>query len=818
MVGIVAVSHSRSLAEAAVALAMEMVHGEAPQVAVAAGLDAATFGTDGIAVKEAIEAVDSVDGVVVIMDLGSAVLSTDLALDLLDPETSTRVSVSGAPFVEGLVAAVVQASTGATREEVVAEAEAGLAGKIAHLGQTSRAGEAEPELGRVDAVGIFRVANSHGLHARPAARLVSEIKRFDARATLRNVTTESGPVPADSLSRVATLGAVSGHEVEVAASGPQAGALIDSILALALRNFDESDPASPGEVRPRETGKAQPASPGIAVGPKVSLSAAPLSLDDVDSEDPKAEWRMLREALAAVRTEIARVRLRVAHSASESDAGIFDAHLMLLEDRDLLDSVRQAIDSGEPAAVAWNNAITGVAGELAAINDDYLNARAADVRGVGDQVLRFILGAASNSAEQAGVLVAEDLTPAETADLDPSRIHAIVTAYGSATSHSAILARSLEIPAVVGAGRWVLEIPEQSMMVVDGSTGTIVVDPSPESVAEYEAVLFLEKEHRREETKRAHGPAVTVDGVVVEVEANVASLAATDAAVRSGADGVGLLRTEFMFLGRKTAPTAAEQEMGYKEIAKTLGQRRLTIRTLDVGGDKPLSFAPTPEEANPFLGVRGIRLSLRNAAVLNDQLVAICRVADRNRVAVMFPMVSGLDEVLEARSALDKAAAEANVAADRIDMGVMIEVPSAALNSSVLAPHVDFFSIGTNDLTQYTLAVERGNEELSAIAEALDPAVLKLIEMVCLSGEAHDVRVAVCGEVAADPLAVPILVGLGVRELSVSPPAVPSVKDEVRRWSWVEMGEIASLALDCPTATAVRALVSEHRKGLAPMG
>jgi phosphocarrier protein FPr len=427
-------------------------------------------------------------------------------------------------------------------------------------------------------------------------------------------------------------------------------------------------------------------------------------------------------------------------------------------------------------------------------------------------VLRAILGITSSGSTQSGVLVAEELTPAETADLDPERVLGIVTGYGSATSHSAILARSLGIPAVVGAGRWILDIPEGVTVVVDGADGTIIADPSEDVLASYLASSLEATERTEALQLYALQPAVTSDGVEIEVVANVGSPAGAEAAIRAGADGVGLLRTEFMFLGRRSAPDIDEQERVYGQIAETLAGRKLTIRTLDVGGDKPLHYAPTPVEANPFLGVRGLRLSLRNPGVLHEQLVAVCRVAADHPVAVMFPMVSVLDDVTAARAALDKAAAEVGIDSDRIEMGIMVEVPSAALNAPNLAPHVDFFSIGTNDLTQYTLAAERGNERVADLADPLDPAVLRLIDMVCRAGKAHHVKVAVCGEVAADPLAVPVLAGLGVGELSVSPPAVAEVKETIRGWAIDQMRDLAAEALTAPTAASVRALVEAQSR------
>lgn len=806
MVGIVAVSHSRALAEAAVALATEMVHGERPAIAIAAGLDAETYGTDAMAVREAISSVDSDDGVVVVMDLGSAVLSTDLALDLLEPETAARVEVTAAPFVEGLVAAVVSAAGGGSRSDVAAEAAAGLSGKLAHLGQGSQSDDKVPDAPWEEAA-LFEVSNPHGLHARPAARLVAEVNRYNARATLTNLSNGVGPVNAASLSRVAALGAVRGHRIEVRAGGPQAAEMVRAVAALAERQFDETKPVESTATDTPATEGAQPSAPGIAIGPKFTLASIPIEIPETTSVEPAAEWRRLREALAAVRTEIARVKLRVSHDVGDDDAAIFDAHLMLLDDRDVLATVRSGIDGGASAAASWKETIDGVEAEWAALDDHYLNARAADVAAIGDQVLRAILGVNVIKDTPEGILVAEDLTPTETAELDPTRVLGVVTAYGSATSHSAILVRSLGIPSVVGTGRWVLDITDGTTMIVDGSEGVVIADPPDDVLARFRGVAAGHDDGRKDGESKAHLPAMTADGLSIDVAANVASAAATRVAVGAGADGVGLLRTELLFLDRKTAPDADEQESVYREIAETLDGRRLVIRTLDVGGDKPLPYAPTPAEANPFLGIRGLRLSLVNRELLDTQLAAIMRVAVDHPVAVMFPMVSTLEEVVLARSAVGKAAADAGVAADDVEIGIMVEVPSAALNASALAPLVDFFSIGTNDLTQYTLAAERGNEAVAGMADPLDPAVLKLIYMVCRAAETTGARVAVCGEAAADVTAVPILTGLGVRELSVSAPAIAGIKEEVRRWRETEMRRLAREALQLAAASDVRVLV-----------
>ncbi len=812
MVGLVVVSHSRALAVAAAALAAEMVP-DPPPVEIAAGLDETTFGTDAVAITEAVTAADRGDGVVVLMDLGSAVLSAELALELLGDDLRPRVTLCAAPLVEGLVAAVVAAAGGAGRAEVAAEATAGLAGKQSQLGVPAAAtpGVRSDEAGASVTV---TVPNEHGLHARPAARLVSAVRAFDARVEIRNLDTGSGWVPASSLSRVATLGALRGHRLQARASGGQAGAAVDGIAALARRAFDEQPAgtaaAAPGIVTGAETlGAADdsppvPASPGIAIGPARHLVAAALDLPDDPAGDAADEWHRVEGALAAVRRDLSRL--------SATDA-IFEAHLLLLDDADLLDDVRARIDAGAAAPQAWQAATARLAGEFEALTDPYLRARAADVRAVAEQTLRALLGIAGAVEAGPGVLIAADLTPAEAAGLDPARTAGVVLASGSPAAHSAILLRTRGIPAVVGAGPAVLDIAGGTPVGLDGSTGEILVNPTGSALAALRERAAGQQASRDHAAGRAHAPAVSRDGVPVAVGANVGSLADAEAAAAHGADLAGLIRTEFLFLDRDAAPDVDEQEATLRAIAGALGGRRITVRTLDVGGDKPLRYLPGPAEDNPFLGVRGLRHALRHPRLLADQLLAVVRVAADTPVSLMFPMVSTVSEVAEARRMLDDAIARTGgVTPAGLRVGIMVEVPSAALKAAAFTPYADFFSIGTNDLTQYTLAAERGNPALASLADGLDPGVLRLIDLVCRAA-GDRVEVAVCGELAADPLAVPLLAGLGVRELSVAPPAVGAVKEAVRATDLTEAARAAARALGLPAASAVRQALVEGLHG-----
>jgi phosphoenolpyruvate-protein phosphotransferase/dihydroxyacetone kinase phosphotransfer subunit len=814
-VGLVVVSHSRALAEAAVSLAGEMVHRRTVRIAVAAGLDATTFGTDAVRIKEAIEAVDGPAGVVVLMDLGSAVLSAELALDLLDDtDVRDRVLLSPAPIVEGLIVAAVAAAGGATREDVAAEAREALLGKAAHLGVATTspplpASQPDTPGSATDAqrtvVRTFTVTNRHGLHARPAARLVNEVRTLDARVSLRNLTTAKQSVPADSLSRVAMLGALQGHEIEVTATGPQAREAVEHVAALAARNFDEPADHSPGDQKlgaPSEPPRngALPGSPGIAFGPLRRLRRLPVLADAEVAGSPANEWRRIVGALAAVRRDIDRVRTATAKNVGPEEASIFDAHLALLADATMLAEVRRRISDGAAATTAWRGAVEEVQHEWEALPDPYLRARAEDVAAVGDQVLRVLTGTSSGWTVGEGILVARDLTPADAAEIDPTTVRGIVLATGSPTSHAAILARSRGIPAVVAAGSMVLDLAEGTSLLLDGSSGELYVDPSPDTVEIFESRAARLLERATEDAANAGRPAVTRDGHAVEIGANIGSSADAAAARANGADSVGLVRTEFLFLGRDSAPTRDEQRAAYRAIAAPMEGRRVTFRTLDIGGDKPVTYLDLPKEDNPFLGHRGIRLTLDRRDLLTDQLEALCAVAHEAPIDVMFPMITTVSELIDARQVLAAAAPP-----ETLRVGMMVEVPATALKLETFLPHLDFVSIGTNDLTQYTLAAERGNPAVAALSDALDPGVLLLINAVCRVAHGR-VHVAVCGEAAADEAAIPILVGLGVDELSVAPSAVPAVKRIVRGLDSGACRALAEKALTLSDAGEVRGL------------
>jgi multiphosphoryl transfer protein len=860
MVGIVVVSHSARLADGVVELAIQMAGPDVTIVA-AGGMDLPDrpLGTDAALIARAIDQAWSDDGVLVLMDLGSAVLSAEMAAEMLPDERRSRVLLCEAPLVEGAVAAAVAARLGDPLDTVAAEAREGLAGKIAHLAPEPASEPGPPEQPATassdgdDQLELrITVANRLGLHARPAARFVQTAGQFDARVTAENITVPAGPASARSLNGVATLGVQQGHEVLIRGSGPQAAQALAALRDLAERDFDEprppdpsaeltaeltAEPAAPGgpgaetagtrtpEV-PADAGvrpaagtilRGIPGSPGIAVGGAVHLRPVTVEVPREPAADPAAELARLDAALQATRQEVQAARDSVAaRTGGDYEAGIFDAHLLFLTDEALLDPARNRIREGSNAADAWDSAVAAVAGEWQRLTDSYQRERVRDLDSIRTDVLGHLLGARRGVLGGPGIVVAGELTPADTAGFDPAVVRGIATAVGGPTSHAAILARALGIPAVLGLGPDVLAVPEATLLLLDGDQGSVRVDPGQADLAAAEQAEQQRRQAGQRARQRAAEPAVTADGTRIEVAANAGSPEDVRHAVEAGADGIGLLRTEFLFLTASSMPTEAEQAAVYADLAGILAGRPMIIRTMDVGADKPLPYLPRDAEPNPALGQRGIRLGLARTDVLLAQVRAVLRVAADHRVKLMFPMVATQHEVRAALGLVSDArlalAAEgvAVPGQDAMEVGIMIEVPAAALTAARLAPAVDFFSVGTNDLTQYTLAADREVSAVAGLNDGLHPAVLTLIGHAAGAAAEAGRWTGVCGELAADPLAVPLLLGLGVRELSVSASAVASVKQIVRATDLAVAADLARQALDLPSAHAVREFIRSH--------
>ncbi len=473
----------------------------------------------------------------------------------------------------------------------------------------------------------------------------------------------------------------------------------------------------------------------------------------------------------------------------------------------------QQVDAGIrrqlSAAAAWHSHIEALAKEQEALNNPLLAGRAADLRDVGNKVMALLCGVkAAEEPQEPYILVMEDVVPSVVARLDQQKVAGILTAAGGASSHSAIVARALGIAAVVGAGEAVLSLPEGSTLLINGEDGAFYLNPAQSRIDEAMQQRALMQEQRKLAEAHCMEAAVTTDGHRVEVAANLGKVADAAGAVQRGAEAVGLLRTELVFMSHASAPDEAQQEKDYRVVFEAMGSRPVVVRTLDVGGDKPLPYLPLPKEDNPFLGERGLRMTLRRPQLLRQQLSALLKAADGRPLRIMFPMVGRLEEWHAAKAILDDALAE--TPCPNLQVGIMVEVPSVALIAEHLAKEVDFFSIGTNDLTQYVLAIDRGHPILSAEADGLHPSILQLISQTVTAAHRHGKWVGVCGELAADSKAVPILLGLGVDELSVSAGSIPLVKAQVRRLNTPECKELAAEALTCATAAEVRSLSSRN--------
>jgi len=665
------------------------------------------------------------------------------------------------------------------------------------------------------------LANAHGLHARPAKELAQLAKAFDGEIRVRLVDSAQPAVSAKSLSKLLSLGARRGQVLEIIVEPSVAADALPALLAAIEAGLGEEVEALAQEVSqaappplPEPVLQAPAAgaviqgvaaAPGIASGPAHVRVVREFDYP-LRGESLPVERQRLQQALATVNAEIDAL---IRRSQAKAIGEIFITHQEMLADPELGDEVDQRLRQGESAPAAWMAVIDAAARQQESLHDALLAERAADLRDIGRRVLAQLCGEAEVAApEQPYVLVMEEVGPSDVARLDPARVAGILTARGGATAHSAIVARALGIAAVVGAGDAVLLIAAGTPLLLDGQRGRLHVAPPADELQR--ALAERDRREQRLQHAREHRlePAVTRDGHAIEVFANIGESKGIDAVVDQGAEGIGLLRTELIFMAHPQLPDEAQQEAEYRRVLDGLGGRPLVVRTLDVGGDKPLPYWPIAKEENPFLGVRGIRLTLQRPQVMESQLRALLRAAEDRPVRIMFPMVGQLEEWQQARAMVERLRQDISVS--DLQLGIMIEVPSAALLAPVLAPEVDFFSIGTNDLTQYTLAIDRGHPSLSAQADGLHPAVLQLIDMTVRAAHAHGKWVGVCGELAADPQAVAVLLGLEVDELSVAARSIPEVKAQVRELNFEHTRQLARQALLQGSASAVRALVETH--------
>ncbi|WP_445570833.1 phosphoenolpyruvate--protein phosphotransferase [Pseudomonas sp. E102] len=664
----------------------------------------------------------------------------------------------------------------------------------------------------IEVSGQIRIAHRGGLHARPAALVRQTARGFKSRSQLHFGGRSAS---CDSVMGMMGLAITEQAEVHVSCRGSDAEAALQALLAsLSTALAEEAHSRAPQVQTTRHAAEEGVlhgvcAAPGLASGPLVRLDGIQLPKDPGGHNVEEQRQRLL-DALAQVSQDIQLTLENAKARRHVDEQAIFSAHLALLEDPALLDAAYLSIEQGSAAAHAWSRSIDVQCQVLRQLQSTLLAERANDLHDLRQRVLRALLGEAWQFEVPAGaIVIAQELTPSDLLQLSAQGVAGVCMAEGGATSHVAILARGKGLPCLVALGDALLEqLPGQSV-VLDADGGRLELTPSAERLAQVRQAQSQRAALRAQQQTLAHAPARTLDGVDVEVAANVASSAEAGQAFANGADGVGLLRTEFLFVDRHTAPDEQEQRQAYQAVLDAMGDKPVIIRTIDVGGDKQLDYLPLPAEANPVLGLRGIRLGQVRPELLDQQLRALLHTRPLHRCRILLPMVTEVAELLHIRQRIDVLGAEICLE-ERPQLGVMVEVPAAALLAEQLAEHADFLSIGTNDLSQYTLAMDRDHAGLAARVDALHPALLRLIAQTCAGAARHGRWVGVCGALACDPLATPVLIGLGVRELSVSPPQVGEIKDRVRHLDAAQCRRISTDLLNLPSAAAVRQACHEH--------
>lgn len=669
-----------------------------------------------------------------------------------------------------------------------------------------------------DAQSDWTLDYPNGLHARPATRWVDTAKRFacDIRVYKAHEFAD-----AKALTGLLSLGVSRGDALRLVARGPDARRAVDALLdAVRALSSEEKADAERARRNALAAHRSAPdwlpgdgpqgiygigASPGLAIGALVRHVSHQFEVSD-NPGDVIADGEALESAVLTIRQELQTQETQTHARMGASEAAIFAAHRELLADADLLRDALASILRGHGPAWAWQFALQARVEKLQAVADPMLAARALDLRDVGERVLARMLGIERQSLvlTQPSILVAEDLTPSDTLQLDMNFVVGLAISSGGPTSHTAILARTLGLPAVVAAGSALLAAPEGQLAVIDGGMGAVYLDVSQADRDAAAAVIARQLAARNTLRESRYLPATTTDGHTVEVAANVANAKQASVAIEAGAEGVGLMRTEFLFLERNIAPDEEEQYRVYREMTEAMGGRTLIIRALDIGGDKKVPYLNLPKEENPFLGVRGARLLLIRQDLLYTQLRALYRAAAHGPIRIMFPMVTHTSEIVALRAHCERARAQVN--GPQLKIGIMVEVPAVAVMADKFAPLVDFFSVGTNDLTQYTLAIDRQHPELAPQADSLHPAVLDLIARTVAAAKRHGTWIGVCGGLAGDPLGARILTGLGVDELSMSAQDVAAVKATLRGDSFNAMQLLAQRALAAGSADEVRAL------------
>lgn len=561
------------------------------------------------------------------------------------------------------------------------------------------------------------------------------------------------------------------------------------------------------------------ASSGIAIGKAFVMPSWEWELPDkmVDVADLAIEFEKLYEGIRSSKSEIEGIKQDISDLIGEEESNIFNAHLAILEDPIFMNEIQGLMQRQFKAAeVAVKETIDKFVNMFDLLDDDYMKERAADIKDVGNRLLKHLLGEWQGNetpTDMPYILVVKELSPSQLAHLDSEQVLGVITMLGGPTSHAAIMLRAMGIPFAMGMeGKLSTPIQTGDTVIIDGDDGIVIIDPEPELIAGYTVRRDRAAAHKERLKEIAHVPSVTKDGLKVELKANISSAKELDTAIQNGAAGVGLFRTEFLYMDRTTLPKEEEQYEVYRDAVRKLGSKPIVFRTLDIGGDKPVGFLSIPQEDNPALGYRGIRISLDRRDLFKTQLKAILRAGVHGDVRILYPMISSLGELRKANEILQQAkkelTQEGKLFKPDIPVGMMIEVPAAVVIADLLAEEVQFFSIGTNDLTQYLLAVDRMNETVSALYDPYHPAILRMLKQVADAARAGGIPVSVCGEMAGDPDAMPLWLGLGIHELSMSVQSLLSVKEKVLKSEAKTGGEFIRQALQCKTSEDIRAALS----------
>ncbi|MBC7753794.1 MAG: phosphoenolpyruvate--protein phosphotransferase [Moraxellaceae bacterium] len=649
-----------------------------------------------------------------------------------------------------------------------------------------------------------------GVHARPAS-LISKIslKNFDGAV---EIIKDSKTSNAKSLTSIMSLSISYNDQIQVVAYGAQAQKIVTEIETV----LTQSQPEQTLDLSQGPVFSGITVSPGDNFGKTYVFKKNDLRVSESQATgfNPEAETVRIKHSVAQAKISIEKMISQLTPLDSEKSS-IYQAHLELLNDPEILNLALNQVKLNSSAEYSWQLAIDQTMKILKSLKNEMLAERSHDVNDIGQKVLRHLMNKDISETSKLALsgptlLIARNLVPSDMSLLDSKVIKGLILVEGGASSHVAIIARSMGIPSITAVNESVLLIKDQTPAVLMAKKGIFNVAPT---AAEIEQVKKLNIEGEKENfinMAQAKESAVTLDGHKIDVFANIGNISECEQALQNGAEGVGLLRSEFLFLDRTTAPSEAEQTQQYQKIIASFNQgskKDVIIRTLDVGGDKPLSYLKLPHEENPFLGVRGLRLSLKYPDIFRSQIKSLLQVKPLSSLKIMFPMVTSLNEIFAAKKIVQDEAHKLNVTLPQ--MGIMIEVPSAALLADVLAPHVDFFSIGSNDLTQYTLAIDRGHKDLASAADGLHPSVLQLIKITCDAAKKHKKMVGVCGGIAGDLQAVPLLIGLGVNELSVSVPAIAQIKSVIRKLNFLECEKLALETLKLSDAVSVRKLVDQ---------